>query len=167
MKSKNLVDVVSDEGIQLARRGKVFVGHCPFHEDKHPSFTIYPNSNHFVCFGCGEKGDAIDFIRKLKGLTFKEACKYLKIDMSQKNETVELNKRKLISAFRRWVKDYHDELCTNYRAINAIMANVKTVEEAEGLAPLYHRLPVLEYHLDLLAYGDDAEKLELFKDVML
>ena len=50
---------------------------CPFHEDKSPSFKIYPNSNRFVCFGCGARGSPIDFVMRYKNCSFKEAVEYL------------------------------------------------------------------------------------------
>ena len=49
---------------------------CPFHQEKTPSFFIF-SSNRFKCFGCGEHGNAIDFIQKQKGLNFPQAVKFL------------------------------------------------------------------------------------------
>lgn len=49
---------------------------CPFHKEKTPSFVIYPN-NSYYCFGCGESGDAITFVQKIKDLNFPEAINYL------------------------------------------------------------------------------------------
>lgn len=51
-------------------------GLCPFHEERTPSFFIFPD-NHYFCFGCSEHGDAIDFCMKLKGYDFKEAVRSL------------------------------------------------------------------------------------------
>lgn len=62
---------------KLRRNSKTLVGLCPFHKEKTASFTIYLDSNTFVCFGCGEKGDVIDFVMKLNNLTFMEAVKYI------------------------------------------------------------------------------------------
>lgn len=53
------------------------VGVCPFHQEKHGSFTIYTNTNTFYCFGCHEKGDIITFYQKLYGVSFWEAVKQL------------------------------------------------------------------------------------------
>lgn len=49
---------------------------CPFHEERTPSFTVFKD-NHYYCFGCGERGDSIDYIRKTQNLSFIEAIKYL------------------------------------------------------------------------------------------
>ena len=55
---------------------------CPFHEDKNPSFVVYPN-NTFHCFSCARNGDAIDLIRELKNLSFKAALNYLNINYTK------------------------------------------------------------------------------------
>jgi len=61
----------------LKNSGKLWIGICPFHNDKHPSFYIYPETNSFYCFGCNQGGNAINFIRLLHGYNFKEAVQYL------------------------------------------------------------------------------------------
>lgn len=50
---------------------------CPFHEDKSPSLKIYSKNNYFVCFGCGARGSAIDFVMKFNNCSFKEAVQFL------------------------------------------------------------------------------------------
>ena len=64
------------EGV-VKRSGKSYYCLCPFHEEKNPSFHIYPESNTFVCFGCGEKGDVIDLVKKMKKVNFKRAVEFL------------------------------------------------------------------------------------------
>lgn len=61
---------------KLKRTGKNWVGLCPFHNEKHPSFIIF-RDNKFKCFGCGEYGNAINFIQKTQGLSFIETIKYI------------------------------------------------------------------------------------------
>lgn len=61
----------------LKRRGKNLVGLCPFHNEKTPSFTVYPDSQSFYCFGCGAGGEVISFIRRAENLDFTEAVRYL------------------------------------------------------------------------------------------
>jgi DNA primase len=164
----NLIDLIQKEGIELRKGGKAYTSRCPFHDDHNPSLSVYPDSNRFICFGCGEKGDAIDFIKKLKGFSFKYALAYLGVDKSGKTSWAnanEANKRKLVAAFRGWERDYYDELTTDYRAINSISSKLKTLDEMEEIAPLYHRLPILEYHMDILLYGNDDDKFALFKEV--
>ncbi len=57
---------------KLERAGRLWKACCPFHEEKTPSFTIYED-DHYHCFGCGAHGDAIDFLRRIEGLSFAEA----------------------------------------------------------------------------------------------
>ncbi len=61
----------------LRRRGKNLVGLCPFHNEKTPSFTVYPDSQSFYCFGCGAGGEAVSFIRRAENLDFTEAVRFL------------------------------------------------------------------------------------------
>lgn len=52
--------------------------HCPLHNEKTPSFTIYHDDNHYFCFGCQEGGDNLKFLMKLKNMTFMEAINHLR-----------------------------------------------------------------------------------------
>lgn len=65
------------ENIRLYRRGANFIGLCPFHEEKTPSFTVSPDKQFFKCFGCGKSGNAITFVMEYNGLSFMEAMKLL------------------------------------------------------------------------------------------
>jgi hypothetical protein len=74
-KRVDIVEVVSDY-IELKRTGKVYMGRCPFHDDRKPSFAVYPDG--YKCFGCGASGDVINFIMEIRGCDFKEALEILK-----------------------------------------------------------------------------------------
>ena len=69
------IEEVISSHITLRRRGKTLVGLCPFHNEKTPSFTVYPDTNSFYCFGCGAGGDVISFIRRIANLDYVEAVK--------------------------------------------------------------------------------------------
>ena len=76
IKFKNdIIDVISSY-VNLKRRGRNFVGLCPFHNEKTPSFNVYLQSNSFYCFGCGVGGDIITFIEKIENLNYIEAVKF-------------------------------------------------------------------------------------------
>lgn len=62
---------------RLKKSGDKYSCLCPFHSEKHPSFCLYPETNTFYCFGCGEAGDVFDLVMKLEGFSFKEAIVYL------------------------------------------------------------------------------------------
>src|SRR6476620_6365172 len=63
------------EAVALTTRSGRQVGLCPFHGEKSPSFTIF--DDHYFCFGCRARGDAITFVREIQGLSFIEALRYL------------------------------------------------------------------------------------------
>lgn len=77
-----LEELATRYGLRLARSGPCFVALCPFHAEEHPSFTIFPASNSWWCFGCRRGGDAIDLVRLLEGLSFREAVAALGGDAS-------------------------------------------------------------------------------------
>lgn len=63
--------------LQLRRRGRNLIGLCPFHSEKTPSFTVYPQSESFYCYGCGAGGDLIIFIRRIENLDYLAAVRFL------------------------------------------------------------------------------------------
>lgn len=69
------IDSVISSYVNLKRRGKTLVGLCPFHNEKTPSFTVYPDTRSFYCFGCGAGGDIISFVRRIDNLDYIEAVK--------------------------------------------------------------------------------------------
>ena len=69
------IDQVISSHVNLKRRGKTLVGLCPFHNEKTPSFTVYPDTRSFYCFGCGAGGDVISFVRRIENLDYIEAVK--------------------------------------------------------------------------------------------
>ncbi len=67
------VHLVISDYVQLKKKGKNYLGLCPFHSEKSPSFTVSPDKKLFHCFGCHESGDLIAFLMKIDSLSFKEA----------------------------------------------------------------------------------------------
>jgi DNA primase len=72
------IEDVIGEVLPLRRIGRSYVGHCPFHDDEHPSFVVFPDTFMFHCFGCGKHGDVIDFLRLRFGLSFVSAAALLR-----------------------------------------------------------------------------------------
>ena len=77
IKYKNDIETTISQYVNLKRRGKNLVGLCPFHSEKTPSFTVYPESSSFYCFGCGVGGDVITFTGLLENLDYIESVKLL------------------------------------------------------------------------------------------
>lgn len=71
-----IVDIVK-QTVDLKHDGDVFKGLCPFHDEKTPSFQVSQKHQNFRCWGCGEKGDAIDFVKKLRGCTKAQAAEHI------------------------------------------------------------------------------------------
>jgi len=71
-----IVEVISDY-VNLRRRGINYLGHCPFHNEKTPSFTVSPHKGLFKCFGCGKGGNAVHFLMEHEQISFVEAIKTL------------------------------------------------------------------------------------------
>lgn len=63
--------------VSLKRAGANLKGLCPFHSEKSPSFTVYPNNNSFYCFGCGAGGDQISFAMRIEHLDYPDAVQFL------------------------------------------------------------------------------------------
>ncbi|MDO9307922.1 MAG: DNA primase [Deltaproteobacteria bacterium] len=91
----SIVEVVS-EYVQLRRSGGNFLGLCPFHGEKTPSFNVNPAREIFHCFGCGAGGNAFSFVMKMEGVSFPEAVKLL-----ARKAGVEIEERQLTQAEKK------------------------------------------------------------------
>ncbi len=72
-----LGDVVEAAGVELRGRGRVRQGLCPFHEEREGSFTVYADTQKFYCFGCGLRGDVLDFVQRVDRVDLPEAIRRL------------------------------------------------------------------------------------------
>ncbi len=77
IKSKLLLSDIVGKKVRLITRGDSFVGLCPFHNEKTPSFSVSNVKGLYYCFGCLAHGDAFEFISQTEGLSFKEALEKL------------------------------------------------------------------------------------------
>ena len=109
--SANIVDVVGSY-VSLRKRGKNYLGHCPFHSEKDPSFTVSNEKQIFHCFGCGASGSVFDFVMRTRNLTFAEAVRELAnrfgIPLPEEEETAQAKKIR--------------EMAEQLRQINALAA---------------------------------------------
>ena len=108
------IESVVSSSITLKRRGKTLVGLCPFHNEKTPSFTVYPDSNSFYCYGCGAGGDVISFVRRMENLDYIEAVKSvaqmagMSMPEDGYDDTLSKQRMKLLSANREAARFYHE-----------------------------------------------------------
>lgn len=77
LKARNPIDETVSRYVSLKKRGKNQIGLCPFHGEKTPSFTLYPENGSFYCFGCGKGGDVISFTMAIENLDYMESVKLL------------------------------------------------------------------------------------------
>ncbi|MCD8134456.1 MAG: DNA primase, partial [Parabacteroides gordonii] len=103
----NIMDVVS-EFVTLRKRGVNYVGLCPFHTDKTPSFYVSPAKNICKCFACGEGGTAVHFIMKQEQLNYFDALRYL-----AKKYNIEIQERELTDKEKQRKSDRESMLIVN------------------------------------------------------
>lgn len=107
------IEQVISSSISLKRRGKTLVGLCPFHNEKTPSFTVYPESRSFYCFGCGAGGDVISFVRRMENLDYIEAVKAvaqmagMSMPEDGYDDTLSKQRRRLLEANREAARFYN------------------------------------------------------------
>ena len=106
--------------VNLKRAGRISKGLCPFHGEKTASFTVYPDTQSYYCFGCGNGGDVITFIKNIENLDYIDAVRFLAdrvgLDMPDENNyDSTMNKRRLrmLEANREAARFFHNCLKTN------------------------------------------------------
>ena len=118
---RNRADIEStiSSYVNLKRAGRISKGLCPFHGEKTASFTVYPDTQSYYCFGCGNGGDVITFIKNIENLDYIDAVRFLAdrvgLDMPDENNyDSTMNKRRLrmLEANREAARFFHNCLKT-------------------------------------------------------
>ena len=119
IRDHNDIESVIGSYIDLKRRGKNLVGLCPFHNEKTPSFTVYPDTASYYCFGCGAGGEVINFVRNIENLDFIESVKLLADRAGLKlpetdnyDDAIAKLRRRIYEANREAARFYHETLFT-------------------------------------------------------
>lgn len=115
------VEEVVGEFVALKRKGPRFLGLCPFHNEKTPSFNVSPNLGIYKCFGCGEAGDSITFLQKHEHLSYVEAIKWLAkrytIDLPEEEQTpeqqIEQSEREALAVIQQWALNWSVDVLWN------------------------------------------------------
>ena len=116
LKMKTDIEDVISTYVTLKRRGATLVGLCPFHNEKTPSFTVYPATQSFYCFGCGAGGDAITFVKTIENLDYLDAVKTLAqragLQMPQEgfDDSLSKRRRRILEMNREAARFYHSVL---------------------------------------------------------
>ncbi len=118
LRDSNDIESVIAGYVDLRRRGKTLTGLCPFHNEKTPSFTVYPETSSYYCFGCGAGGDVINFVRNIENLDYIEAVKLLadragiKMPDDKVDDSASNLRRRIYSANREAARFFHEALFT-------------------------------------------------------
>ena len=132
---RNDITEVIGQYVQLRRRGRTCTGLCPFHNEKTPSFTVYPETQSFYCFGCGAAGDVISFVRKYNNLGYVEAVKQLAahagMPMPEEDDKESRMRSQLLEINRCAARYFYDQL--NARTPEAAQAR-RYWKEKRGLS---------------------------------
>lgn len=127
----NIVDVVS-EFVTLRKRGVNFVGLCPFHTDKTPSFYVSPAKNICKCFACGEGGSPVYFIMKHEQLSYHDALRFL-----AKKYNIEIHERELTDEEKRSQSDRESMFIINSWAQKHFASRLTEHEEGRAVGLSY------------------------------
>lgn len=152
----DIVEVVSDF-VALKRRGANYVGLCPFHNDRSPSFYVSKAKGMCKCFSCGEGGSPVSFIMKLEQLSFTEALRYL-----AKKYNIEIEEREMTDEEQQAESDRENMLAVNDFAMRYFEKNLKETQEGRDIGLSYFRYRgisdamVERFHLGYAVEGRDA-----------
>lgn len=111
------IEEVVGDFVRLTKRGANYIGLCPFHNEKTPSFIVSPVKGIYKCFGCGEAGDAVHFVMQHEHYSYPEALRYLakkySIDIVEAQQTEaqkkEYDEKESLYAVNNYAKDYFIE----------------------------------------------------------
>ncbi len=170
LKSRCSFTQIASKYLELTKKGRTYWARCPFHYEKTPSFSIDEFEGFYHCFGCGESGDLITFVKKMEGLDFMEAVEFLakSVGMEMQFESqsdmvtiAELNKQKK-QAFKALydAKEFYKQQIYEKTAIKAQQylrdrkINKSSLENFEiGYSPNFKMLVA---HLKELGYNEET-----------
>lgn len=161
----NIVDFVH-QYVSLKKSGSNYFGLCPFHDEKHPSFTVNQERQFFYCFGCSANGNVINFLMQYKGFNFIESIKFLadSIGLSlpqnhdSKYSSKILKEKTLLEILKQANNNYQLELKKSPKAISYLKSRGITGKianyfqlgwsshEKQGLLAVFHK----KYYNDIL-----------------
>ena len=131
----DIVDVVSDF-VSLRRRGANFIGLCPFHDEKTPSFSVSPAKQICHCFGCGKGGSPVNFVMEHEQMSYAEALRYL-----AKKYNIEIHEKELTSEEKAAQTERESMLVINDFAAQYFEEQLHNTDEGKdvGLSYFYER----------------------------
>lgn len=123
----NIVDIIG-ESVALTKAGRNFLGLCPFHGEKTPSFNVVEDKQFYHCFGCGKSGDVFKFIEEIQGVTFGDAVQIVAQKAGIVLETnPQFQRAEKVANPNQVLYDIHTEAAKFY---HALLMTTKMGEEA-------------------------------------
>lgn len=116
LRSRIDIENLISQYVNLSKRGRNPKGLCPFHNEKTPSFTVYPENQSFYCFGCGAGGDAVTFLRRIENLDYVEAVKQLadragmRMPEDGYDDTLAKHRQRILAANREAARFFHQTM---------------------------------------------------------
>jgi len=115
------IEEIVGDFVALKKRGVNYIGHCPFHNEKTPSFTVSPTKGIYKCFGCGKGGNSINFIMEIEHFNYPEALKFVakkyNIEIEEQEMTSEQlersNEKDSLFIVSNFANDYFQDMLWN------------------------------------------------------
>ena len=124
LRSRADIETIISSYVNIKRAGRISKGLCPFHGEKTPSFTVYPDTQSYYCFGCGNGGDVVTFIKNIENLDYLDAVKFLAdrvgMDVPEENSydnTINKRRLRMLEANRDAARFFHSCLGTKDGAV--------------------------------------------------
>jgi len=162
----DIAQIIEASGVELRRCGNHLAGVCPFHADKDPSMHVYPDG-HFHCFGCGARGDVIDYVKMKYGLSFPDAKRQLGLSDEKPDPAVTRQMERqqaLLREFEKWQVTYSNKVGAFLRMCRKVMAGL-TPEDFDLRGDFLQWVELYKYHLEILACGSQEERFQLYREV--
>ena len=171
------VEEVVGNFVGLKRRGVNFIGLCPFHNEKTPSFTVSPAKNIYKCFGCGKGGNSVNFVMEHEGYSYIEAIKFIaqmynieleEIEMSSEQKESQ-EKRDSLFIVNEWAKKrFADNLFKTQQGVNIGLAYFKERGFRESIIKKFDLGFAVDDSKDLTQAADrEGYKMEYLKELGL
>lgn len=129
----DIVEVVSDF-VSLRRRGANYIGLCPFHNERTPSFSVSKAKGICKCFSCGKGGSPVNFLMELESMTYQEALRYL-----ARKYNIEIKEHEMTEAEREAETERESMLAVNQMAMEHFATNLTETSEGRTIGLAYFR----------------------------
>jgi hypothetical protein len=159
MNKPPIVEVIAGY-IQLRKAGTEYVGLCPFHRERTPSFHVNEDKGVYHCFGCGASGDVLSFVQQIEGIAFKQALAWLGIDRERKRYSrIPTQTIHAAALLARWLNRQYLLLGVRLRELSRDIALAEQIPDYELAASLSGEWELLSEFHEGLAQPESAAEL--------